>query len=405
MPNGLKAGKNLFISLTESVVVKRLAIISDCVHTRKPDGAVGTENHIFVKQMEALSRAFREVVLCCPFVPFSESLVLSTYREAHIQFIELPDAGGNRLRDKWRLLKTVPIWWGAFKAISRRADVVYQRFPNNLNIPGFFFFYFKKAKVFATYTGTWKNYNGEPATYRLQKWLLRKYFRGPVFAYLEAQPQQQHLISSFSPSYSVKQWDGATPIVAAKVERLRQGVMPVPVFITVGALTPQKNQQYILETFKRLHEMNVDYVLYVAGSGILREDYLRYIVLNGLQSKVFLTGQLSQDQLQEYYGKSDFVIQASLVEGFGKVPLEGFFYGVIPILNNVTLAKEMTGDGVRGYLFDAKDRNALLILLQTIYAQHGQRLEMIQEGRKYALKFTLESWVQHYFEVLHDGNE
>ena len=48
----------------------KLGIITDCVHFYNSNGEVSTENHIFLRQMEALASYFTETLVCCPFSTF-----------------------------------------------------------------------------------------------------------------------------------------------------------------------------------------------------------------------------------------------------------------------------------------------------------------------------------------------
>src|SRR6185503_5286133 len=139
---------------------KRLAIISDCIHMRNENGDVLTENHIFCRQIQALASYFESTIICCPFDKLGPQSVTSTYTLNSIEFVELPNVGGKTLRHKLDIIKTIPAWLKAFKHAHPKADVVYLRMPNNLSIPGFFYFYLRRAKKFATYTGNWDNYSG-----------------------------------------------------------------------------------------------------------------------------------------------------------------------------------------------------------------------------------------------------
>jgi glycosyltransferase involved in cell wall biosynthesis len=314
--------------------------------------------------------------------------------------MSLPNVGGNGIKDKLQLVKTISTWLKAFEKIHEHTDIIYQRFPNNLNLPGFFYFYLKKANVFATYTGTWENYKGEPATYVLQKWLLKRLFRGPVFAYLKEEAISGKIFKSFSPSYTKADWEDETEQVEKRIQRLQAGEVSVPVFITVGSLVPKKNQQYILDTFKVLNEQLLDFVLYVVGDGPLKKSFKGFIEENWLHEKIILTGKLSEAELRALYRKADFVIQATLVEGFGKVPIEGFFHGVIPLLNDISLAKEMTGNGKRGFLFEARLKEGLLKTIFKANNEIGKRIEMIRESRNYAKTFTIDTWIDKYIKTI-----
>lgn len=384
---------------------KKLAIITDCVHVFGEAGSIGTENHIFLKQMQSLASYFESTTICCPIEKFSGDKILSIYSNDAIKFIAVPNVGGNNLKDKIKLIKAIPAWLQAFKKAGKEADIVYQRFPNNLNIPGFFYFYFKRAKVFATYTGTWSNYKGEPPTYRFQKWLLKNFFRGPVWAYIKKEKQGDKILKSFSPSYTLQEWEEETQQVEQRVQRLQKGEAFTPVFITVGALVANKNQQYILNNFKILFDEGINFKLLIVGEGPLKQKYLEFIENNNLHNNIFITGKKTAIELRALYRQADFLVQAPLAEGFGKVPAEGFFHGVIPLLNDVSLAKEMTGDRERGFLFSAASPDNLAVILKTVLKDKKLLTCMIKNGREYARKFTLENWsmefinkIETYFE-------
>ena len=381
---------------------KKLAIVSDCVHLTDNNGNVVTENHIFRRQMQMLASHFEETIICCPFGKFSENKVTSIYTNPTIQFIRLPQVGGNTFLDKLKLIKTIPVWIRAFKKINAWSDVVYQRFPNNLNIPGFVYFYLTKTKVFATYTGTWKNYSNEPFTYRLQKWFLRKYFRGPVWAYTTEENNDGKIIKSFSPSYTLAEWTAETEQLDKRYCKLKQNKMCEPVFITVGALIIYKNQQYILDAFKILSDEKFSFKLFVVGDGPLKEQYENFILKHQLQDKIFLTGSKTHKELQALYRQADFIIQAPLIEGFGKVPMEGFFHGVIPILNDTDVSKEMTGSKERGFVFTATDPNNLVKVIDEACKNKEALAEKLCKGRDYARAQTLENWTQIFIDKLNE---
>lgn len=375
---------------------KSLAIITDSVHSYDSDGSVKTENHIFLKQMEAMAGLFKRTVICCPFEKYSPERITSAYRNPSIDFITLPKVGGNSLKQKIKLLFTIPSWIKAFKKVYKDADIIYQRFPNNLNIPGFFYFYFKKAKVFGTYTGTWKNYPGEPLTYRLQKWLLKNFFRGPVGLYITEPAKQKKFFKSISPSYTYEEWEDESDHIEKKINRLQKQKIHCPVFISVGALDANKNQQFILNAFRILNDEGYNFKLYIVGDGPLKKDYKLFINNQSLQEKIFCIGKKSHSELKNLYRNADFIVQATKAEGYGKVPVEGFFYGLIPFISNTAFAIEMTGNGERGFVYDAAD---ILNLVSHIkYALKIQAIfpELIKKGREYAKSHTLETWIDCY---------
>ncbi|HWB24557.1 MAG TPA: glycosyltransferase [Chitinophagaceae bacterium] len=381
---------------------KGLAIISDCIHMFDESGNVVTEVHIFCRQMQALASMFQHTIICCPFIPYSKNKVATAYTNKSIEFLPLKNVGGNTLREKLVLIANIPAWLQAFRIANKKADIVYLRFPNNLNIIGFFYFRFRRAKTFATYTGTWQNYTGEPPTYRFQKWLLKNFFKGPAWIYIKVTQLKSHLFKGISPSYTLNEWEEETEQVTERIKALSTKSITKPVFITVGALNSNKNQQFILDAFKLLHQQGFPFYLYIVGDGELKEKYENFIQENNLKENINICGKKNYTELRQLYRQSNFLIQATLVEGFGKVPIEGFFHGVIPILNNVALAGEMTGDGDRGFVFSVADMDSFLELIKRVVNMQAVLIPLIENGRAYARTHTLENWANSYVEKINE---
>jgi len=294
----------------------KLGIISDCVHYKTPDGKIGTENHILLRQLKVLSFNYAETFICCPFDKYDPSKVISVYTDANIHFMPVPVAGGDSMMAKLNLFFIFFKWWAAFKKIDRVTDIVYQRFPNNLNIPGFFFFWLKRKKVFATYTGTWDHYKNEPVTYRMQRWLLKNYFKGPVWVYSNEVKPGSRILPGFSPSYSINEWNEETLQVQDRIQLIRQQGIPVFRLITVGKLIDYKNQVGIIKACELLKQQNFYFRLTIVGDGPMQKDLELLIDKTGLQQEVKLVGKKNYQELRQLYRNHDFVVQAPFAEGF-----------------------------------------------------------------------------------------
>ena len=396
--SSLQKNSNIFVQNK----FKRLAIISDCVHMFDENGNAVTENHIYCRQIQALASKFEHTVICCPFAPFTKQSVVSAYTSGYIDFIPVPNVGGNSFKDKIALLKTIPVWIKAFSKANAQSDIVYMRYPNNLSIPGFFYFRFKRAKTFAQYTGTWKNYSSEPLTYRFQKWLLTNFFKGPVWVYTDEKKPGKNIYQGSSPSYTLEEWDEETEQVKKRIENLQKGALQHAVFVTVGALVANKNQQFILDAFKLLHEKDFSFHLYLVGDGPLMKQFNDFIVQNNLQEHITLTGKKTYTALRVLYRDADFLVQAPLAEGYGKVPIEGFFHGVIPFLSNAALAEEMIGNSKRGFIFSIANPQNLAEIICNSVRNTDLLPAMVENGRNYAKSFTLENWVNGYCKTINE---
>lgn len=380
----------------------RLGITSDCVHFKTPDGKVATSTHIFKRQIEALAAYFDSVVICCPFVDTAPESSYSVYADERIKFIPAPKVGGNRIVDKIKLLRTIPAWFKLFKRVNESSDIVYQRFPNNLNIPGFFYFYFKRKKVFATFTGSWDKDPVASFSTKLQRFFLKKFFLGPVWVYTNSKNLQKNIHSGFSPSYTFKEWEEEIPYI--EENKLKRNTNNKTLkLISVGTLCERKNHSFILRTCVMLKKHNIPFDLAIVGEGEKIEEYKEFIEKNGLSDVVKLKGSMHYNDLRRSYREYDYVVQSPTSEGYGKVPIEGYFHGLIPIISSASiLANYITDNGKRGFVFDLKDEESLFKVLKYIYCKFPieQRIEMIKDGRLFVKNLTIDAWAKEYIETI-----
>jgi glycosyltransferase involved in cell wall biosynthesis len=234
----------------------------------------------------------------------------------------------------------------------------------------------------------------------VQRWLLSKYFRGPVWVYRPNTQQHPRLHSGFSPSYSSTEWQEETSQVAQKIEKIRREGLPVFRMITVGSLIDYKNQLTILKACSILKQQGFPFSLKVVGDGPMRRELADFIEARDLNQEVEMCGKKNYQELRQLYRQSDFVVQAPQMEGFGKVPIEGFFHGVVPVLNNITLAGYMTGKEERGFLFDASSPENLARTMFEIKNKIALLPQIIQKGREFAKGQTLEAWADEYYAIV-----
>jgi glycosyltransferase involved in cell wall biosynthesis len=121
---------------------------------------------------------------------------------------------------------------------------------------------------------------------------------------------------------------------------------------------------------------------------------------SGLGGHVSFHGYVSHEVVRVYYRQADFVVQAPYSEGFGKVPIEALFHGVIPILSDVDMSSQIVGNGLRGRCFPQNDAESIAAQIMALSDQPAEMASMIRAGRKFAKDFTLEAWQQHIKDML-----
>lgn len=379
----------------------RLGIISDSHHYYDAKGQLYNLT-VLTRQFGCWANLFDEVFVCAPLLADSPPASHSPYQRNNIYLLPVSQAGGNTLRAKLHLGQQMSGWWRTLKTLLAQVDAVHIRCPNNISILGLLALQRTNHPRQAVYTGTWPGYAGEPLTYRWQRWFLRRFFRGPVAVYGDWPGQPAHIIPSFSPTYAQSDWEQETARVRTKIAYLERATTSSESIqlITVGSLYENKNQQMVIRLVAALREVGVQAVLHILGEGVARPQLETLTQTLGLTGQVCFHGYVPTDKVREFYRQADFVVQAPRAEGFGKVPIEAFFHGTIPLLSDVNLSQQIVGQGTRGRCFPLGDVDFLRQELLTLWRQPATMAEMIHQGRTYAASLTLEAWQDHLARML-----
>jgi glycosyltransferase involved in cell wall biosynthesis len=173
---------------------------------------------------------------------------------------------------------------------------------------------------------------------------------------------------------------------AAKRLRASLGVKPTGLLIgTVGRLAPEKNQDVLLQTLRRLRVARVDAHLVIAGGGPLRAQLLRRAAELEVADRVSLLGEV-EDVRPILAALDVFVLPSVAVESFSNAALEAMSMGRPVILSDIGGAREMIDDGVEGYVVAPTELAARLpALIAALYAEPRKRLLMGQAARARAV--------------------
>ena len=132
--------------------------------------------------------------------------------------------------------------------------------------------------------------------------------------------------------------------------------------ITVGRLTEQKNQLFLLKTLTKLNN-KFRWTLKIVGRGILEKKIRLFIKENSLSEKVKLSGY-KKSAINEI-NKADLFILTSLYEGLPNVLIEAQQTG-IPVISTdcKTGPREILMRGKLGELVKVNNETQLLIKLK-----------------------------------------
>jgi glycosyltransferase involved in cell wall biosynthesis len=162
-----------------------------------------------------------------------------------------------------------------------------------------------------------------------------------------------------------------------------------PYVLYVGSHAPHKNVIRLICAFARVRtEQRLRLVLVGSGS---EEQLLRAhvaIARQGLQDRVTLLHELSDEKLSSLYQHCRLLACPSLYEGFGLPVLEGMSHGAPVACSSVSSLPEVAGDAA--VLFDPLSIPDMTKKLQTLLDDSGLATRLGEAGRHRATLFTWE---------------
>lgn len=192
----------------------------------------------------------------------------------------------------------------------------------------------------------------------------------------------------------------------AKRLRASLGVKPESLLIgTVGMCRPEKNQDVLLTTMRRLRVARVDAHLVIAGDGPLRAQLERRAAELEVSDRVHFIGAI--DDVRAVLAALDiFVLPSIAVESFSNAALEAMSMGRPVLLSNIGGAREMIHDGVEGYVVAPTELAARLpAIVAALYADPRKRKQMGIAARDRAVTcFSVPAMVAGYRGLLHGGD-
>ncbi len=371
----------------------RLAVIGDTQHYRDDQGQLCALEPV-VNQLDRWARLFDEVVICAPLDPGPPPAGFAPYRSTNLTIEPVRKGGGNSLWKKVGMVRYLGHWAWTTRRVARSVDGVHLRCPCNIAFVAILSTLGTGAHRYAMYAGVWHGYAGEPTSYRMQRWLLsRRWFGGPVSVYADRDQQRPHLEPLFSPSFTLEDWERATPVADAKVDRIRGRSAGDPVaLVSVGRLTPNKNQRTIVAALPGIVSAGVDARLDLYGDGPTRNELETLATGLGVADRVRFHGSVTHGEVMSAFASADLNLLSTRQEGYGKVLLEGMVHATVPIFGTSPVSGEISGGGRRGLVFEPDDVAALVDHVVGLVGDPQRWADMAVAAREYSTLVSLETF-------------
>jgi len=109
----------------------------------------------------------------------------------------------------------------------------------------------------------------------------------------------------------------------------------------------------------KMKERNICFQLNLAGMGEYSETLQRRIEEENLQNDIVLVGYIDRQSIPDFWKKQDIMISCSEWEGHSISQSEAMAAGAVPVITDVSGARDDVTDGYNGYVVPVGDMDAL----------------------------------------------
>ncbi len=153
----------------------------------------------------------------------------------------------------------------------------------------------------------------------------------------------------------------------------------------------------VLKAFINASKHVPEFRLLLLGTGSMREQIAQLIDTSGVRDRVHIAGQISNDQLAEYYHASDLYISASYSDGSSVSLMEALACGLPALVSDIPGNREWVTETVEGWRFTAGDVDELTRKILVTYGSRDTIGLMKAAARR---KAEVKADWSHNFQIL-----
>jgi glycosyltransferase involved in cell wall biosynthesis len=366
----------------DTLKTRRLLIVSH-VRLYRCDGQLYAYGP-YSREVDIWADLFSEVVIAAPLraVPPPGDAIPLTRK--NIRPWPIYETGGDTLGAKLNQLLFLPAILRQLIQAIRATDAVHVRCPGNLGLLGIVLVPLFGRPRIAKYAGQWNGYPNERWAVRLQRRLLRSWWRAPVTVYGEWPNQPAHVIPFFTSMMTKAQVTTAVKVADRKVLD-----SPLRVLFS-GRLAPEKRVSALLEAVKLSIDRGLSLELNIIGGGPEHDKLLHEVDRLDISHHVRFIGALPFDEALGWYEWAHCLVLPSVhSEGWPKVVAEAMCHGVLCIaVDHGQIASMLRG---RGVLLEEGSSQEIASALEAIANNPAQFKPMMTESSRWARQYSLET--------------
>ena len=183
----------------------------------------------------------------------------------------------------------------------------------------------------------------------------------------------------------------------------------------VGRLIDWKGVHTLVSSVKKVRDTVRNARLVIVGDGPERKSLADRVKELGLEDSVTFTGQVSDEELKDYYSRASVFVLPSITvnnqtEGLGVVLLEAMASGIPVIGSNTGGIPDIIEDKVNGLLVPPGDPDALAEAIIRIFEDRDLADRFREAGLetvkgRFSWDKISDQFIEVYREVLHESNK
>jgi glycosyltransferase involved in cell wall biosynthesis len=171
-----------------------------------------------------------------------------------------------------------------------------------------------------------------------------------------------------------------------------------PLLLWIGRIQKYKGPLDACRVLQKLLPEFPELKLMIVGDGPFRGTLEKYVIANGLQEQVRLTGFISEEDKIDLLQRSAVHLQSSYKEGWGLSVIEANACGCPVVANDTTGLRDSCRDEETGLLYKHCDLEDAVSKVRRILSDDDLRTQLTQAGLHWAGSF---SWERNTREILH----
>ena len=179
---------------------------------------------------------------------------------------------------------------------------------------------------------------------------------------------------------------------ADKLNAYEAGGLPGKYAIgSFGRIRPSKGSDLFVDALIELLPRYKDFSAFLTGLSRpseqeFRANIERKIAEARLEDRIVFLGDLSGDEIRDWYQRCIICVAASRREGFGLTPMEAMASGAVAVCSGAGFWPELIKAGQNGALFETGDATSLIAELEPFMADPVRTLAIGEHARGYVVR-------------------